>query len=160
MTVENKWHGFDRVWHDRIHPNHDDMNCLMCEITRLAGINEAAMKIVNRWFVFVPSSAVKEMTDEMVILMNSTKDAAPLAIECTHLRPAVEFRADGLAKTRCRDCGKIIEPAPPAGINDLVETYATYAIADENTKPAATDRCPSCGYILSRAQSRPGWYYC
>jgi len=32
MTVENEWHGFDRARHDRIHPNHDDRDCLMCVI--------------------------------------------------------------------------------------------------------------------------------
>lgn len=35
VIVENEWHGFDRVWHDRIHPKHDQQCCLMCEIERM-----------------------------------------------------------------------------------------------------------------------------
>jgi ribosomal protein S27AE len=70
---------------------------------------------------------------------------------------AYKGRADAEAKLAIaetklkKEHDDFMMPAP-AGINDLVEVYE---------KPAPeTDRCSSCGHILTRAQSRPGWYYC
>ena len=40
MTVENEWHGFDRVWHKHIHPNLDDQTCLMCQVEMMDKEND------------------------------------------------------------------------------------------------------------------------
>jgi hypothetical protein len=56
IVVENEWHGFDRKWHENIHPTLNYQQCLMCQIemveAKLAAANaqlQSCADVYGKW---------------------------------------------------------------------------------------------------------------